>query len=84
MICDLTYKPFAFEDRTLIVSTAQKADLQRIAASAGVRVHWLTGATEIREYSDTEEPDLSSFSSWILVVGTVEEAGVLQAALDLE
>lgn len=82
MFSDLTQRPFAFNDRVLHVASGQKAEVARIAAASGVKVEWFTGASEVRPYSDTEEPDFSSPSSWILAVHTTEDAAVLQAALD--
>ncbi|WP_164263587.1 hypothetical protein [Stenotrophomonas maltophilia] len=86
MISELTYEPFAFDGdkRVLHVAPGQKSDLQRVADAAGVRLEWITGSSAIQEYSDTREPDFNSPSSWILIVESVEDAGKLQAALDLE
>lgn len=84
MICQLTQQPLAFRDRTLIVATSQKADVQRVVAATGVEAKWFTGASAIRPYSDEGEPDFSSPSSWILAMHTIQDAQALQAALDLE
>ena len=84
MINNLTGHPFAFSDRVLHVLTDQKAEVQRIAATTGVKVEWFTGASAIQMYSDTTEPDFRSPSTWILVTHTTEDAEAIQAALDLE
>ena len=84
MISQLTQQSFVVSDRVLHVAASQKPDIQRVVAAAGLKAEWFTGASAIREYSDTGEPDFSSPSSWILAMHTPEDANTLQAALDLE
>lgn len=84
MISELTQNPFEFQDRVLHVASGQKADVLRIVKEVGVRVEWFTGASAIRPYSETEMPDFSNPSTWILATHTAEDAQVIQAALDQE
>lgn len=84
MICELTQKPFQFQNRVLHVASQQKADVERIVRAVDVRVEWFTGASAIRPYSDTGMPDFNNPSSWILATHTSEDAQAIQAALDQE